>query len=39
MKVIFWLSVMADVKRQHAFLPYLSRQKKKKKLSGKAAFL
>lgn len=29
MKVIFWLSVMADVKRQHAFLPYLSRQKKK----------
>lgn len=38
MKVIFWLSVMADVKRQHAFLPYLSRQEeeeKKKNSQGK----
>lgn len=31
MKVIFWLSVMADVKRQHAFLPYLSRQEEEEK--------
>lgn len=37
MNVGFWLSVMADVKRQHVFLTYLSRHAKK--LAKKAAFL